>query len=165
MPENKEKIGEILKIGIATEINGERFYRDFASKVTREETRKKIQSLGDDEIIHKQVLEKIYKDIFDSEPTDIPPEGIGIFEKALKGFRVSDDISVPDLLDIAIEAEAASRDYYDEGEKSAEDEKVKAVFRRLAEEEDGHFNLLTAEKTALAGLDWFAGGASGQFEH
>ncbi|MBD3234582.1 MAG: hypothetical protein GF315_12725 [candidate division Zixibacteria bacterium] len=165
MSEKKDKIAEILKIGIATEINGERFYRGFASKVTREETRKKIQNLGDDEIIHKQVLEKIYEDIFNSKPSNIPPKGIGIFEKALKGTRISDDISVPDLLDIAIEAEAASRDYYDEGEKSTEDESVKAVFRRLAEEEDGHFNLLTAEKTALAGLDWFAAGSSGQFEH
>ncbi|MBD3168361.1 MAG: hypothetical protein GF307_02685 [candidate division Zixibacteria bacterium] len=165
MSDTDRKIDEILKIGLATEVNGHKFYKGFAERVTREETRDKINTLADDEIKHREVLEKIYRDYFKKDPDNLPEKGLGIFEKALEGHRVTTDITAPALLDIAIEAESASRDFYMDGEKSAESQELKEIFRRLADEEDGHFNLLTAEKNALAGLDWFAIGASGDFEY
>ncbi|PJA27499.1 MAG: hypothetical protein CO189_06790 [candidate division Zixibacteria bacterium CG_4_9_14_3_um_filter_46_8] len=165
MVDDKAKIKEILKIGIVTEINGERFYRNFAQMVTLSETKGKIEHLAHDEVIHRQVLEKIYSEQFHSRPEDLPDKGIGVFEKVLHGHRLSKEATVPGLLDIAIEAESATRDYYADGEKIIPDESVKAVFRRLALEEDGHFNLLTAEKNALSGLEWFNAGASGEFEY
>ncbi len=161
----KDNIASILKIGIATEMNGERFYRRFAERVTREETKNKLESLASDEARHRKILVDIYRGYFGTEPTDIPKEGIGVFEKVLKEDRLSDDVTVPGLLNIAIEAEASSRDYYMEGEKNTKDEEIKKVFGRLADEEDGHFNLLTAEKSALAGIDWYSIGSSGEFEH
>ena len=165
MNDTDRKIDEIIKIGLATEVNGYNFYKGFAKRVTHEETRDKINVLAGDEISHKEVLEKIYRDYFKKEPDNIPEKGIGIFEKALKGKIVNTDITTPALLDIAIEAESASRDFYMQGEKDADNEDLKDIFRRLADEEDGHFNLLTAEKTALAGLNWYAVGDSGYFEH
>ena len=165
MTESDKKIDEILKIGIATEINGHRFYTDFAKRVTHEETRTKIEVLANDELRHREILERMYRDYFHQEPTDIPEKGIGVFIKALKNRQLTTEISAPGLLDIAIEAESASCEFYTEGGKMATDDEIKSIFKRLADEEDGHFNLLTAEKNILAGIDWFAGSDGAPFEH
>jgi rubrerythrin len=165
MTKTDTKIDEILKIGIATEINGYNFYTEFAERVTRQETKNKIKTLAGDEKKHREILENIYREYFNTEPSDIPGKGMGVFMKALKDRKLTVDISAPGLLDIAIEAESASHDFYAEGADAAADEKVKEVFNRLAEEENSHFELLTAEKTALAGLDWYLGGSAAEFEY
>ncbi|MCP4633687.1 MAG: ferritin family protein [candidate division Zixibacteria bacterium] len=165
MTDDDKKIDEILKLGIATEINGGRFYDGFAKLVTHEEAKQKLERLASDEVKHRKVLENIYNRYFKKDPTDIPEKGIGVFARAFENRKLRKSISAPDLLDMAIEAESASHDFYAEGAKSTSDEKVKEVFLRLADEEDSHYNILMAEKSALSGLDWFMSGSSGIFEH
>jgi rubrerythrin len=85
--------------------------------------------------------------------------------KAIASMNVNDKSQLLQILDMAIEAELISAKFYHHGATLTADPRTKRMFERLEKEEDGHYNFLTAEKSALTGdLYWFSRGESSMME-
>ena len=99
----------------------------------------------------------LYRQILKTEPRDLPSEGIPDILDAIRTMDVTEKTELLKLLDLAMEAELLSAKFYARGAKISDDIKTRKVFDELAREEDGHYNMLAAEKSSLSGdLYWFS---------
>jgi rubrerythrin len=156
---------DILGMAVKTEIQGRKFYLSLAEKVSHPEAKKKIQSLADDEKRHERVMVDLYRKTLKREPRDLPDKGIPDIVKAIAGMNISEKSQLLQVIDMAIEAELVSARFYKRGAVISEDSRTKRVFEQLEKEEDGHYNFLVAEKSALSGDPyWFSMGDSAMME-
>ncbi len=155
MSDVNKDIADIIKIGIKTEIEGQKFYSALAQKIKNPEARKKIEALATDEVSHERRLRELYKQHLGTEPTDLPAEGLAIFKDAF-GDKPLEEADKFRLLELAIEAERLTAVHYKKGEDKTDNPATRKVFAELVAEEDGHFNMLMAEREGLRGnIHWF----------
>jgi rubrerythrin len=153
----KLTIEDILGMAVRTEIQGRKFYLKLAEQVTNSEVKSKIVSLADDEKRHERIIVDLYRQILGKEPRDLPDKGVPDILSAIQSMNIKEKTELLQLLDMAIEAELISAKFYARGARITDDSKTVKVFEQLAEEEDGHYNMLMAEKSALSrDLYWFS---------
>ena len=153
----KLTIEDVLGMAVRTEIQGRKFYLELSEKVTNPEVKKKIVSLADDEKRHERIVVDFYRQIMGKEPQNLPEMGVPDILQAIKSMNLTDKTDLLKLLDMAMEAELLSAKFYAHGAKITGDSKTRTAFEELAAEEDGHYNMLMAEKSALSGdLYWFS---------
>jgi len=158
-------IEDVLGMAVKTEIQGRKFYLKLAEEVKNPEVKKKIQSLADDEQRHERVVIDFYRKTLGKEPANLPEKGIPDIVKAISSMDVNSRSQVLQVLDMAVEAELLSAKFYHHGATLTADPKTKRMFEQLEKEEDGHYNFLVAEKSALTGdLYWFSIGDSSMLE-
>jgi rubrerythrin len=156
---------DILGLAVKTEIQGWIFYSKLSEKVTHPEVKKKIISLAEDEKRHEKIMADLYRKTLGREPKDLPEKGIPDIVGAISAMTVSDRSQLLQVLDMAIEAELVAAKFYQRGATLAADPKTRSIFEQLEKEEDGHYNFLVAEKSALSGdLYWFSMGESSMME-
>ena len=161
----KLSIEEVLGMAVKTEVQGRKFYLMLAEKVTNTEVKQKVISLAKDEERHEAMIRGLYKEILGKEPENLPEKGIPDIVSAIKSMNITEKTELLRLLDMAIEAELLAAKFYDRGAKLTHDSKTKNLFIELAAEEDGHYNMLVAEKAAIAGDHyWFSSGDSSMME-
>ena len=142
---------EILKIGIYNEVSARDFYLMMSGIIKDVSGRKKFLNLADDEKRHRETLEDWYKKESGGKVFPFDP-------KKVKKIRVEvkDHTSAFEAIDIALEAERQAYLFYKEAAKRSKDEKGREMFKKLADEEDGHYQKLSAERNAIAGgFYWF----------
>lgn len=153
----KLTIEDILGMAVRTEIQGRKFYLELSEKVTNPEVKKKIVSLADDEKRHERIVVDFYRKILGKEPRDLPDKGVPDIVNAIRSMNLTEKTDLLKLLDMAMEAELLSAKFYARGARITDDSKTRETFEELAAEEDGHYNMLMAEKSALSGdLYWFS---------
>lgn len=158
-------IEKVLGMAVKTEIQGRKFYLKLSEKVSHPEAKKKIVSLARDEERHEAIIRGLYKKILGVEPDKLPDKGIPDIVKAISSMKVDDKSQVLQVLDMAIEAELLAAKFYQRGAVLTTDSKTREIFEELEGEEDGHYNLLVAEKASLSGdLYWFSMGESSLME-
>ncbi len=158
-------IEDVLGMAMKTEVMGRKFYLGLTEKVTHPEIKQKIQSLADDEERHEKLVHELYKSTLGREPGELPEKGVPDIVKAISDMKVDDRSKLLDVLDMAIEAERLAAKFYGRGIVLTEDNKTRAIFEELEKEEDGHYNMLIAEKAAISGdLYWFSMGDSSIME-
>jgi len=142
---------EILEMGIYNEVSARDFYLSMGKKMKDTSGKKKFELLADDEKRHREILEDWYRK--ESGGKDFTFNG----EKVKRiTIEVKDHTSAFEAIDLALEAERQAYLFYSEAAKRAKEEKAKEMFMKLAEEEDGHYQKLSAERNALAGgFYWF----------
>lgn len=156
MSDPKQEMAEILKIGIKTEIEGQNFYMRMAQMIENPEIKKRVQMMAADEVIHEKRLRDLYSKMIGGDAGQLPKEGADIF-KSVFGDRKLDERDKFEFLDLAIESELKAAKLYKDGEQKSDDPAVRKVFAELVAEEDGHYNMLMAEKESLRGnIDWFS---------
>ena len=161
----KLTIEEVLGMAVKTEIQGRKFYLMLSEKVTNPEVKSKVISLAKDEERHEAMIRALYKEILGKEPDNLPEKGIPDIVAAIKSMDITEKTELLRLLDMAIEAELLAAKFYDRGAKLTSDSKTKKLFTELAAEEDGHYNMLVAEKAAISGGHyWFSAGDSAMME-
>jgi rubrerythrin len=154
---DKMTIEEILGMAVATEYHGRKFYENLSEKVSNLAVKAKIQSLANDERRHQAMMEELYRQILGKEPQMLPAKGVPDILKAIASLRVDDKTQVLEVLNMAIDAETTSVKFYHRGASLAADIKTRKIFEELEKEEDGHFNYLVSERSALSGdLYWFS---------
>lgn len=164
MTDKKQEMADILKFGIKTEIEGQNFYSKMAQKVAHGETKKRIQQMAADEMVHERRLRELYEKVIGGDPDQLPKEGMDIFQQAFGDRDLTEDDKFK-FIDLAMEAELDAARRYKKGEEAAEAPEVRKVFAELVAEEDGHYNMLMAEKEALRGnIDWFSFGDQAMME-
>jgi len=156
---------DILGMAVKTEVQGRKFYHSLSGKVQHPEVKRKLQSLADDEIRHERIIIEMYRKTLGKEPTDLPDTGVPDIVSAITAMDISDRTQLLQVLEMAIEAELTAAKFYHQGAALTADPKTKKMFEQLEKEEDGHYNYLVAEKSALTGdLYWFTLGDSSVME-
>ena len=143
---------DILSLAIYNEQSAHEFYAGVAGAIVNQQARTIFKGLADDEQRHRRLLEARYRELsqgqsFVFDATRVKKIDISL-DSQTKGL---------DALDLALAAErSASQTYYSAAELEGGVEE-KRMFESLAEEEDCHYDILTAEREALLGHPyWFS---------
>ncbi len=166
MSYKNEEIADILKMAIKGEVDGYTFYDLLSKKATNKDAKRKLENLRNDEIRHKETLVGIFKKYIGDEIGELPPRGINALAEVFRRGHLEERKSEMEFLSLAIEAEIAATKYYQEQRNLINDPTFQEIFDQLAGEENGHYELLMAEKEALAGnYYWFGYDESSPMEH
>jgi rubrerythrin len=161
-----ERLLEGLKKAIQTEVDGYYFYQMAADTMSDSKGRELFRKLAEEELAHKQFLERQYKSIKETgkadksvslgDKTDLSGDN-PIFSEDLKK-RIGDAHYEMTALSIAIRLELNSIQHYKAEAEAAEDEDVKDFFMELVDWETGHYDALVRQDEALKEDYWNAAG-------
>lgn len=153
---------DAISRAIYAEIGAMNFYSKMAREIENEDGSTRFAQLSDDEKGHRDTLKGWYSRLFETEFVEDEQEIKGA---EISGLEINKEAGAIEALDIAIEAESKANDFYLAEAKKAEEPELKKMFEGLAEQEKGHYDLLTAEKNALTGgFYWFDMDQSGFVE-
>ncbi|UCB52822.1 MAG: ferritin family protein [Candidatus Zixiibacteriota bacterium] len=152
---------EALGVAIYNEQSAFDFYTGLADVIKNQSGKKKFEFLASDEKRHRELLEAHYEKTTGGK--EFPFDSAMV--KTIK-VEVRDNTTAAEALDIGIKAEKEAYEFYSKSAEQTQDADAKKMFLMLAEQEDRHYNLLTAEKQALTGqFYWFDVGTPGMMEH
>ena len=152
---------EALSLAIYNEQSAFDFYTSLSEVIKNESGKRKFKFLADDERRHRKLLEDHYKKTTGGK--DFPFDSNMV--KVIK-VEIRDGTTASEALDIGIKAEKEAYEFYRSSAEEAKDPDAKKMFLMLAEQEDNHYNILTAEKQALIGqFYWFDMGTPGMMEY
>jgi rubrerythrin len=153
---------DAISRAIYAEIGAMNFYSRMAEKIESDEGSGKFAQLSEDEKGHRDTLRGWYSRLFETEFVENEKE---IKSSEISDIQISGQAGAIEALDIAIEAESKATDFYLAEAEKAEDPELKKTFESLAQQEKGHYDLLSAEKNALTGgFYWFDMDSSGFLE-
>lgn len=163
----KKPVLEILKKAIVTEIEGQKYFNYFASRVLDIKGKKMFEQLAKDEIEHMKVVEALYITFKDEERwlnyedalksdkiyeiEGLPQKGINIFpdEKKLNEMIGSHPKDV-NVVEAAVDIEAKAENIYLKILEKVSDPQAVEVVKKLADMEAGHKKLLEWEFDSLS---------------
>ena len=133
---------EIMGIAIKSEVEAAQVYDRLARRVRNWALKEKILFLKGEEEKHKSILEEMYANSFPEVELALPPRSL--LPKV--DIALSEDTPVPELLEIAMEWEKLSEEFYADFAKQAEDARGRAVLQHLSKMESSHYHLLKTER-------------------
>jgi rubrerythrin len=152
---------EALATAIYNEQSAFDFYTSLSDAIKNKSGKEKFKFLASDEKRHRELLEAHYKKLTSGKEFPFDPTKL----KAIQ-VEVRDNTTAAEALDIGIKAEKEAYEFYSKAAEEIEEPDAKKMFLMLAEQEDGHYNLLTAEKQALTGqFYWFDSDTPGMMEY
>lgn len=134
-------VDKALSIAIKTEVVAEEIYQSLMNRVKNFILKDKLTFLASEEKKHQQILVELFYRLF-------PGESILETDKSLMPrmeLALEENMTVPDLLEMAMEAEKISEEFYDELSQKVEDRTAQEILRYLASMEHGHYFLLKGE--------------------
>lgn len=141
---------EALGIAIKAEIEAAQTYERLANLVKNRAFKEKAHFLQGEELKHRALLEKAYARQFPDVGLVLPAQSLvpGVeAEPVLSGAEgLEGEISVPELLTLAMEAEQASEHFYADLARRSRSESARAMFQHLSRMESSHFHLLQVEQ-------------------
>jgi rubrerythrin len=134
---------DIFEFAIKMEIDGQHYYQDLASKSPNPGIKHILTMLAEDEIKHRQTIEKIRLSTCVMPETKILENSRNVFEQ-LHDFGGVPDLTgdEEELYRHAMELENQSIAYYLDRADQVQTPEQKALFEQLAEEERKHHRLL-----------------------
>ena len=148
----KEAALAALQMGIQTEIDGHKFYQDFARRTSDPEARRMFERLARDEVMHLELLRNTkamleesgqwaeYKGVEVEDLAGAPIFSRERIEENLVAY--TSDLSA---LRLAYLIEKDAVDFYTRAAQETDDANGRSMFQDLAEMERGHLNLLEGE--------------------
>jgi rubrerythrin len=153
-----------LRTAIQMEQDGKKFYEEAAQKAQDEGTKEIFRYLARGEVYHIKRIQEIY-DALEKDPHwqesmcefKPPAEDPNIFSAALAkgnmGAGAADDLKA---LEIGMQMESKSIDFYQRLARQAQDPKERRFLLSLVNEERGHYNFLADYRNYLVDpADWY----------
>ena len=166
MTDSKKKVAEVLKVAIKGEEDGFFFYNLLFEKATNDNARLKLRGLRDDEARHKKTLLEMFEKYVGGEVGELPAKGLTALAEVFRKGQLEERKTEMEFITLAIEAELAATEYYQQQKELVDDPLFRDIFDQLADEEHGHYELLMAEKEALSGnYYWFQYDDTSPLEH
>ena len=139
-------IMEAIEIAMEAEKKANQFYADAVKKVGNERGKNLLKQLADFEQNHYNKLKQL-KDSLSSSGKYINYQGTDFkqFKAEISGTIEKDRQGVLDILKLAIDAETKAKEHYAKMVTQTTDKQGKAMFEKLAEEEDMHRRILNDE--------------------
>jgi len=134
----------IFDYAMKMEKDGENYYRELSKKVKNKGLKKIFNMLAEDEVKHYNTFKDMKEDV-DSEMSDtkILNDSKNIFEKMKdEGDNFDFEDEHKNQYKKALEIEERSINFYNEKSKEVESEFQKNMFKKIAEEERKHYNLV-----------------------
>ncbi|UCH90104.1 MAG: ferritin family protein [Thermoplasmata archaeon] len=145
-----------IRTAIEIEIVGLETFQKYAEQTKSEAGKKVFLQLAKDEKRHREILEDQLNKLTEGKPwedVEIPASEIEqvvpkLRERAVetKGEAGAGEI---DALNAALDLEKRASEFFREKAEQAEEPEAKALFLRLAEWEDSHYDLIKAELDSI----------------
>lgn len=132
---------QLLGLAIHSEIKAAENYEKAAHKTSIFLLKEKFMFLKNEEIGHRQLLERLYATKFPGKKIDTPQN----ITKPFKDFIISDDMQLSEILENAMHNERAASNFYKELETKLDTDQEKSMARYLASMEESHYYLLKSE--------------------
>ncbi len=150
---SSNELQDAISRAIYAEIGAMNFYAQLAERIENDEGSRRFEQLSSDEKGHRDTLKGWYSRLFGTEFVEDEEE---VRKSEISGIEIGEKTGAMEALDIAIEAESRANEFYLAEAEKASDPELKKMFQSLAEQEKGHYDLLTAERNALVGgFYWF----------
>jgi len=156
----KEEALEALRLGMSTEIWGQRFYEEAAARTEAVDGKRVFQSLAVEERQHLDILRGQYAALTAArdwvsvedaramaasvDPTDIFPQG------PVAGQLIPEDATDEQALEMAKDFERRGYALYEQAARKAISPEAKAMWEYLASAEDQHYAFLDRAQEYLA---------------
>lgn len=135
---------DIFEFAMEKERHAEHYYRDLAQRAEHDGFKHILTMLADEEARHfeavQQMKRRTRQEVTESPVLKHAKEVFAKMKASADTFRF--DVSEADLYRKAAEIEQQSKTYYLEKADEVEDADQKAIFRKLAEEENKHLVLV-----------------------
>jgi rubrerythrin len=137
---------EVLGMAIRSEIEAASVYASMATRVQNPSLVAKLDFLRHEEEKHRTMLENLYLSQFPDVELQLPSKSfVPVPDKA-----ELDGLSVPELFELAMQAEQASADFYSQQADQSTDQRGRTVLRYLSNVEHSHYQMLETEYELLS---------------
>jgi rubrerythrin len=135
---------DIYEFAMQMEQDGEKFYRELASRTVSQGIRTILLALADDEVKHYHVVEQMRMAApVTMAATQVLTNAQNVFSR-MSGEAVGIDGSQVDLYRQAQDIERQSQTFYEEKAEQVTNPQHRAFFLKIADEEKRHYFLLDA---------------------
>lgn len=139
-----------LKTAHEAEKEGLRAYLKYAKETKVESGKNMFIQLALDEIDHMELIDKFMEKTLKGEPivpVDVPLSRLAKFMPNVKDIKKAEKAGVSDeaALRVALAHEKKANQFYLDEAAKAEDPELKAFFKKLADVEQKHYDILQAE--------------------
>jgi len=146
----------LLRSAIKGEVDGYTFYNLLAEKSQNVDAKRRLEQLRDDEKRHKETLVELFEKYVGGDLGPLPDRGIDALATVFEAGKLKGLKSEMEYIALAIEAELAAARFYKDGARAVDDPEFGKILMQLSDEEASHYDILMAEKEALAGnYYWF----------
>jgi rubrerythrin len=147
---------EALGLAIRHELDARDVYRELADRCRDRLVQRRFALLAAEEERHHDLLQDRWRELSGGQELRLPPSQLppGMATRAERGAHTLDEV-----LDLAIDEERRSRDFYLEAARETDDLSGQAMFRFLADMEYRHWMELAQERDLHARYPSY-GGAS-----
>ena len=145
---------DLLDIAIQQEIDSQKLYRYGMEIVSDEKAREFLKQLAEEEVRHENTLINIKEtELYD---LDVPVEDELVFQNTIESHgenkaEMDKNLTIEDILEIALKREFAAGNVFAAAAKAAKDEELITLFENLAKEEDIHHQRVEKEYRLLTG--------------
>lgn len=132
---------EVLGIAIKSEIEAAQLYARMAAQVRNTSLASKLAFLRQEEEKHREMLESLYTRRFPDIELQLP------VRSPVPQIQSTDldDMTVPELFQLAMQAEQTAADFYSREADRSNDHAGRTMLRYLSNVERGHYHLLHTE--------------------
>ncbi len=146
-----EKFGieELLLIAIKSEIESKEVYTALADRVKNSVLKDRLLFLAGEEDKHRAYLESLYRQKFGDKELKLPEKS----DVPLPSVDTGEERLLSEIIEDAMKAELAAKDFYESLKSKFEEEKTQAMLQILANMELGHYELLSRELENLKNFE------------
>jgi len=137
---------EVLGVAIRSEVEAASLYAKLASLVDNPSLVNKLTFLQQEEQKHQGILESLYHAQFPDVALELPSKSL----VPVLGKADLHNLTVPELFQLAMQAEQSSAEFYAQEADRSRDEKGQALLRYLSNIERGHYRMLETEYELLS---------------
>jgi rubrerythrin len=134
-------IEKALSIAVKSEVEAEKVYAKLQKMVNNFILKDKLKFLLNEEKKHQKLLRELFRKLFPGkEPSNQ--------ERSLAPrltLALQENSTVPDLLELAMDAEKTSEEFYDNLSQNVEERGLQEILQYLASMEHGHYFLIKGE--------------------
>lgn len=131
----------LLLAAIKSEIESKEVYETLASRVKNALFKDRLLFLANEEEKHRAFLESLYRQKFAGEEIKLPEKS----PVPLPVVDTSEDRLLSEIIEDAMKAELAAKEFYEGMKKMFSDERTKNMLQLLADMERGHYEILLQE--------------------
>ena len=157
-----DRTAQAMRTAIEMEKSGHRFFTEASNKVKHEVGRKLFSRLASEEIDHMRTFEKIFNEVSggadwkEAMKAVQPARKVPYFDEARKEFKAEDMSVELDYLKQALDLERDAMHFFEKAIQDAESPEAKEIFKRIYDEEQGHYDLIQSEIDSINGTGfWF----------
>ncbi len=133
---------DLLRIAISSEVESKNVYLGLKERVDNLLLKDRFQFLADEEEKHRAYIERTFKRKFPNDTVELSSD----MTTPLPEIKADDDMSISEILQSAMDAELAAREFYQSLSEKFDEPEIKKMLNIFSDMELGHYRLLEIEK-------------------